>query len=733
MGELRELSLFLENKDNLNEKEQREVEATALATLQLCHSPSAENKNVTILCDGYVQSGKTMAFEAVIAAGKDAGYKLFIILAGVSNPLLNQSIDRVEFDFRLKDQNLPRRWIRFVNPNNKNEYEFSQAIDNMYDQSVLQSKAIIITVLKHSAHISNLANILGGILNKNKKLLPTIIIDDEADQAGLNTKVKSKKENETSTTYASITELRKVLSSHSYLQYTATPQAPLLINTLDILSPDFIKLIEPGKGYTGGKQFFYKNSPYIKRIGELEEIEDMPVPEKGEVIDYSNYNAPLSFLNALQVFIVGLAIEIKRKNKQLKGNRSMLIHPDRKTKKHTAFTQLTQYLIKHWKEILISRSENYNGLIGSFSNALQELKQTCEINFENDEEFVQNLIYALSEISVKEVNAIHGKTPAIDWSHHYAFILIGGMALDRGFTVEGLTVTYMPRGIGVGNIDSIQQRARFFGYKSSYLDICRIYLDDLNKKLYEDYVVHEEAIRKSLKEFSDSGRPLSEWKRVFWLSPELQPCRKNVINMESIVLARSRKNSTWFYPNYIYGEPTRILEDNKKLVQSFQDEHLFTSAIKHPKTDEDLVTLCTLTLKEVYTNLLVNYSNINATDEVKYFGYLLQIEEIINKNIDPQCYIYYLTPNKSRTRTVKEDGKSDTQQGESEKTKDFARGKIRPGDKSIVQNNVVTIHISDIDTYTKDETRQLFIGTKVLSIKIPQHDGWYSQLELNWN
>lgn len=727
-----ELSLFLENKNNLNKEQRKAVEDTALETLKLCHSPSDLEKNVTILCDGYVQSGKTMAFEAVIAAGKDSGYKLFIVLAGVSNPLLNQSIDRIEVDFRLKDPTLPRRWVRFVNPNDKHKYELSQAIDNIYDTTVLQPKAIIITVLKHSAHINKLAKILKEIILEAGQHVPTIIIDDEADQAGLNTRVQKV---EKSTTYESINNLRNVLPSHSYLQYTATPQAPLLINTLDILSPDFIKLIEPGNGYTGGKQFFCKNSPYIKLINsdELIQIEEMPVPEKGEVLDYSNYQVPQSFLEALQTFIVGLAIEIKRKNKKLKGNRSMLIHPDRKTKKHTAFTQLTQYLIKSWKETLTLKDEKYNDLVDSLSDTLKGLQNTCDITFLNDDDLIQNVIYALSEIAVKEVNAVHGKTPEIDWSHHYAFILIGGMALDRGFTVEGLTVTYMPRGIGVGNIDSIQQRARFFGYKQSYLDICRIYLDDVNKKLYEDYVIHEEAIRKSLKDFSDSKRPLVEWKRVFWLNPSLQPCRKNVLNMESIALARSSRRSPWFYPNYIYGKPTRLLENNKILVQNFQDKNLFEAAYIHPRTGETLVSLCKLPLKKVHADLLVNYSYINAEDQVKYFGYLFQIEQIIEDDSEAECYIYHLTPNKSRIRTVQANGTSQTQKGESEQTKDYARGEILPAESKIAQKDIVTIHIADTDAYDVDEKIKLFEGIKVLSIKLPKHDGWYSQLEFEWN
>ena len=61
------------------------------------------------------------------------------------------------------------------------------------------------------------------------------------------------------------------------------------------------------------------------------------------------------------------------------------------------------------------------------------------------------------------------RTPQINWGQSYSWILVGGQAMDRGFTVEGLTVTYMPRNLGIGNADTVQQRARFFGYKRAFL------------------------------------------------------------------------------------------------------------------------------------------------------------------------------------------------------------------------------------------------------------------------
>ena len=97
-----------------------------------------------------------------------------------------------------------------------------------------------------------------------------------------------------------------------------------------------------------------------------------------------------------------------------------------------------------------------------------------------------NLIHAIQYTPIIEVNSRRGVTPHINWQDSYSWILVGGQSMDRGFTVEGLTVTYMPRNIGVGNVDTIQQRARFFGYKRSYLGYCRVFLDQVTIDSYND-------------------------------------------------------------------------------------------------------------------------------------------------------------------------------------------------------------------------------------------------------
>ena len=107
-----------------------------------------------------------------------------------------------------------------------------------------------------------------------------------------------------------------------------------------------------------------------------------------------------------------------------------------------------------------------------------------------------------------EVNASRGKTPEIRWSDFYSHILVGGQAMDRGFTVEGLTVTYMPRPLATGQVDTTLQRGRFFGYKGSYLGFCRVWLDQANIDAFRAIIEHEEDVRRRLEEFDVNNKHL---------------------------------------------------------------------------------------------------------------------------------------------------------------------------------------------------------------------------------
>lgn len=152
---------------------------------------------------------------------------------------------------------------------------------------------------------------------------------------------------------------------------------------------------------------------------------------------------------------------------------------------------------------------------------------------------------AINRTQVIEVNSRQGKTPPINWESSYAQILVGGQAMDRGFTVEGLTITYMPRGKGVGNADTVQQRARFLGYKRSYLGLCRVFLESEVQDAFTAYVQHEEHLRAQLRDHANSGKPLSEWRRAFFLDQALAPTRRCVLDLD---YENVNFSAEWFYP-----------------------------------------------------------------------------------------------------------------------------------------------------------------------------------------
>jgi hypothetical protein len=120
----------------------------------------------------------------------------------------------------------------------------------------------------------------------------------------------------------------------------------------------------------------------------------------------------------------------------------------------------------------------------------------------------------------------------VDWSD-YAHILVGGEVLGVGFTVEGLTVTYMPREASGGQSDSMQQRARFLGYRKGYLGLVRIFLSEADQDLYASYTQHEEEMRAELKKMSAANKTIKEWKRNFLIHSNMRLTRGNIQSLET--------------------------------------------------------------------------------------------------------------------------------------------------------------------------------------------------------
>ncbi|HXQ74541.1 MAG TPA: Z1 domain-containing protein [Pyrinomonadaceae bacterium] len=710
---------FLQNV--VPEASRDSMREAAVSILAKSTPPTALTGQETGLIVGYVQSGKTMSFETVAALARDNGFNMVIVVAGTSNPLFEQSTGRLRRDLRLDEAGRPRRWIHFPNPSagDATVQAIRNALADWREPGTPEEfkRTVLITVLKNHRRLHSLADLLRAV---GMQRTPVLIIDDEADQASLNTEVAQGQE---STTYRYLMDLRQELPNHTYLQYTATPQAPLLISIIDSLSPNFVQVLEPGEQYVGGREFFADDSPYTRVIPPQD------VPTNANPLT----EPPDSLLDALRVFMVGVTAGIREG--QNTGNRSMLVHPSHSTAQHREYYNWVRDVFDEWRRILNLPDDDPDkqDLIEDFRNAYNELAQTVGNSLPPFDDLIPSFRYAFNNTLVMEVNAVRGRTPPVDWRSTYGWILVGGQAMDRGFTVEGLTVTYMPRGIGVGNADTVQQRARFFGYKRPYLGYCRVYLEQGTLTAFQQYVEHEEDIRSQLADFEDDGRPLNEWKRAFVLDTALRPCRQEVLQFDFM---QGRFSDNWVAPRVVLS-PADVIQANRETVAGFIQRLAFVDDEGHAdRTDIQRHQVCDdVALRCALEQLLVRIRITGRTDSQRNTGLLLQLSRALEDEATETCVIYRMSPAERRRRGIDRNGEvTNLFQGEAPVMPRDRRGEIYPGDRAIRDANRVTIQIHTLDLTQVDDGRGgpvIMENVPVLAVWVPARlaRGWLNQIQ----
>lgn len=677
-----ELLDFLQS--SVPEAARENISVAAVSIIGKGVPPTQEVGQETGLVVGYVQSGKTMSFEAVVALARDNGFPIVIVVTGSSRLLLGQSTGRLRQDLHLDDPRRERRWLPFLNPGDDDStvQPIRDALAEWRDPGTPEEfkRTVLITVLKHHQRLQNLTDLVNTL---DLRGVPVLIIDDEADQISLNTQVS---QGRTSTTYRRFMALRQALPNHTYLQYTATPQAPLLISIIDSLSPNFVFVLEPGEEYTGGQAFFGDNQPNVRVIPPQE------VPTRNNPLN----EPPDTLLEALRVFMVGVAAGMRESRNV--GNRSMLVHPSFQTAPHQEFYGWVRDIFEEWKRRLNLPDNDPDKfeLFEELQDAHADLRQTVGPTLPTLDELKPYLLSAFLNTRVLEVNAREGGTPEVDWRSLYGWILVGGQAMDRGFTVEGLTVTYMPRGLGTGNADTVQQRARFFGYKRRYLGYCRVYLEQGSLNAFQSYVTHEEDMRSQLQRFQESGRPLNDWKRAFLLDGALRPCRNSVLEFDYI---RGRFSDDWVNPRIVLATDA-IYDSNRKTVAAFVQGFDFVDDDGHPdRTDIQRHLVCeNAPLLRVVEELLVKMRITGTTDSQRNTGLLLQISKALETNPDESCTIYRMSGGRRRERGVDEDGEVlNLYQGEAPVQPRDQRGTVYPGDRRIRDHDNISVQIHNLN------------------------------------
>ena len=519
-----------------------------------------ESKNVYSsrgLVMGYVQSGKTANFAGLVARSADAGYRLIIVLAGTWNILRNQTQRR--FDKELLGKELlhnddtyqvrpPADWEEFLkhgaHPADLGHYCWQRltspdidfrglkaAIDNLeYDKRhkhlslyhpdnlhLLPVKLLV--VKKNSAVLKKLAGDLSKLKTKLAEL-PALVIDDESDQAGLNTvdPAKAKAVKERTATNEAIVRLLKLLPRGQYVGYSATPYANALVNPddpEDLFPKDFIISLDRPVGYMGVSDFFDPLVDYEDLVKG-----DFSQPELAFIrrVEKSKEEDDDDLKRALRSYVLAGGLKLYRQRRDpvrykpaaLKHH-TMLIHT---SSRRGVQAHLAERIRDLWDQCA------FNSPVG-----LGELKElwgsdylpVCKAQGKDEllpssfNDLKPHLKAAVQKITrsshfVRVVNS--DKREAPDFTQGPVWkIVVGGNTLSRGYTVEGLTVSYYRR---VANTaDTLMQMGRWAGFRPGYRDLVRVFLGVNEGKKGEDDLVAlfkqvcrmEEGFREDIKRY----------------------------------------------------------------------------------------------------------------------------------------------------------------------------------------------------------------------------------------
>lgn len=668
------------------------VRGQALEILGRCLPPTAAAGAETGLVVGYVQSGKTMSFTTVTALARDNDYHLVIVIAGTSKPLFRQSTDRLVRDLRYNDR--PDRKWHLLSSDSWGPQDTSGLRARLLEWRNErfphnERRTVLVTVMKHHGHLGKVIRALRELDLEGTKAL---IVDDEADQASLNTLVTVE---EQSTTYQKLLELRSLLPHHSFIQYTATPQAPLLINIIDALSPRFVQVLTAGPEYVGGKDFFISRTDLTQVIPECE----IPSDENALV------DPPESLLTAMRVFFLGVAAG--RVLDGGVGNRSMMVHPSQPTVGHKLYYRWVTAIRDSWERLLggPEGSPDRREILDSFQRDYEQVASSA-IDMPGWTAIADRLCDVLRATKIVEVNASKsGKTPHINWRDEYSHILVGGQAMDRGFTVEGLTVTYMPRSLGVGNADTVQQRARFFGYKRKYLGYCRVFLPASALSAYTSYVRHEEDVRDRLIQFALTGQPLSNWKRAFHLDPTLRPTRQNVLDLEYMRVGAEQE---WYAMERPHLDPSSV-GANQGVVRRFAERLAWAeSPGDSRRSDTTRHNEATCRLSRIVEDLLTQLQCPYVPDSQRFVTLSLLLREYLERSKDIECVVFDMSQGRARERTLDEKGRiKNLFQGAVPVTPKPLRGSIYAGDQKIADGrDTVVVQLHSLDIFDSDQAKK---------------------------
>ncbi len=464
----------------------RELDRSSDAIMNYLGNPKSQEFNVRGLIMGDIQSGKTANFIALCNKAADAGYRVIIVTAGIIEKLRRQTQGRLEKEFI----NLiaGKQVVKLTGTT----YDFKKE-QGENPVHVFSPEVPVLCVVKKNVTILQYLYkwLQKGVASSSESgdvLLPwpLLFIDDEADNASINTKELSEETNPTRTNEL-IRRILKSFTRSSYVGITATPFANVFIDpdteskvvADDLFPRSFVYRLTTPSNYFGAEKLFASGSPYLKLIDDIEFW--LPASHKKE--DFPSDKMPLSLRTAIGYFLlVNGVMDVMGETGDTIGHRSMMIHISRFIPIQNRLAEIVEAYVKR----LTTRIANY-GCSPDKADGIEELRFLNGIweSFRLAEhcdsmswhEFLSRYLYnAVRMVETIVVNSDR-KANALDYENSdKRVIVIGGNALSRGLTLEGLVVSYFRRNTMMS--DTLLQMGRWCGYRDSYQPLVRVWMPE---------------------------------------------------------------------------------------------------------------------------------------------------------------------------------------------------------------------------------------------------------------
>lgn len=500
-----------------------DVTSRILGHLQDPHSEGTTwNRRGLVI--GHVQSGKTANYTSLIARAADAGYKFIIVIAGIHNILRKQTQERIDEAFigrssdpedrRLVGVGLDRGYPHPATLTNINE-DFNKNTAAKSGWKINDfSKPIILIIKKNVTTLTALHKWLKALNARGDGRIsdvPMLLIDDEADNASINT---NNEDLDPTRTNAMIRRILGLFAKSCYVGYTATPFANIFINPdaydddvrEELFPRDFIYCLDAPTTYFGAEKVFLNDETSQSIVKPIDDCEDFlpyrhkrddPVPE-----------LPPSLYRALDTFIVARAIRNLRG--QTGKHCSMMVNVSRFVPVQKA---VRDFLSLREKKIREAVRANYRmpESVSSANGYMQGLKQAFDAEYADGGFTWPEVKAALNSVfDYLHLYVINSKSDEVlDYSRYeeegvgLTAIAVGGLSLSRGLTIEGLTVSYMYRNTKM--YDTLMQMARWFGYRPGFEDLCRVNLSRDSINWYSHISQAAEELTQQVKRMRRDG------------------------------------------------------------------------------------------------------------------------------------------------------------------------------------------------------------------------------------